>query len=102
MDGHAALPQAAHEGDCFPMSMRRVVDEPLATRSTATQPHHRSGRAGFVDEPMNTNRAGSNMPCSRIQRRRARATSARFRSAAYRVFLKLMLRRAKNRHTALG
>ena len=29
-----------------------------------------------------TSRAGSNMPCSRIQRRRARATS----SAAYRVF----------------
>jgi hypothetical protein len=26
------------------------------------------------------------MPCSRIQRRRARATSARFCSAAYRVF----------------
>src|SRR5712691_2503421 len=37
---------------------------------------------------MNTNRAGSNMPCSRIQRRRARATSARFCSTAYRVFFK--------------
>src|ERR1700716_2953613 len=35
---------------------------------------------------MNTSRAGSNMPCSRIQRRRAWATSARFCSAAYRVF----------------
>src|SRR5439155_24860793 len=35
---------------------------------------------------MNTSRAGSNMPCSRIQRRRARATSARFCSTAYRVF----------------
>src|SRR5262245_21041943 len=35
---------------------------------------------------MNTSRAGSNMPCSRIDRRRARATSARFCSAAYRVF----------------
>src|SRR5262245_62275315 len=33
--GHAALPQASHEGDCFPMAMRRVADEPLATRSTA-------------------------------------------------------------------
>jgi hypothetical protein len=30
----------------------------------------------------NTSRAGSNMPCSRIQRRRARATSARSCSAA--------------------
>src|SRR5436853_6744516 len=35
---------------------------------------------------MNTSRAGSNKPCSRIQRARARATSARFCSAAYRVF----------------
>src|SRR5262245_46140854 len=35
---------------------------------------------------MNTSRAGSNGPCSPIQRRRARATSARFCSAAYRVF----------------
>jgi hypothetical protein len=50
---------------------------------------------------MNTSRAGSNMPCSRIHRRHTRTTSARFCSAAYRVFL-LILRRAKNRHTALG
>src|ERR1700755_2294176 len=35
---------------------------------------------------INTRRAGSNMPCSRIQRRRARATSARCRSAARRLF----------------
>ena len=35
---------------------------------------------------MNTSRAGSSMPCSRIQRRRARATSARSRSAACRLF----------------
>ena len=35
---------------------------------------------------INTRRAGSSSPCSRIQRRRARATSARFRSAARRLF----------------
>src|SRR5205823_8995359 len=35
---------------------------------------------------INTSRAGSNMPCSRIQRRRARATSARSCSAARRLF----------------
>src|SRR5262249_2807185 len=35
---------------------------------------------------INTSRAGSNMPCSRIQRRRARATSTRSRSAACRLF----------------
>src|SRR5215470_18431838 len=27
--GHSALSQATYEGDCFPCSMRRVVDEPL-------------------------------------------------------------------------
>src|SRR5271165_973882 len=35
---------------------------------------------------MNTSLAGSNRPCSRIQRRRARATSARSCSAARRLF----------------
>jgi hypothetical protein len=37
---------------------------------------------------INTRRAGSSSPCSRSQRRRARATSARFRSAACRLFFK--------------
>src|ERR1700694_619825 len=37
---------------------------------------------------MNTNRVESSMPCSRIQRRRARATSARSCSAACRLFFK--------------
>src|SRR3954467_1966433 len=37
---------------------------------------------------INTSRAGSSMPCSRIQRRRACATSARCRSAACRLFFK--------------
>ena len=37
---------------------------------------------------INTSRAGSSMPCSRTQRRRARATSARFCSAACRLFFK--------------
>src|SRR5712672_48032 len=37
---------------------------------------------------INTSRAGSSRPCSRIQRRRARATSARCRSAACRLFFK--------------
>jgi hypothetical protein len=35
---------------------------------------------------MNTSLAGSNRPCSRIQRRRARATSARSCSAARKLF----------------
>src|ERR1700730_7990325 len=37
---------------------------------------------------INISRAGSSMPCSRIQRLRARATSARFCSAARRLFFK--------------
>src|SRR6201987_1432204 len=48
-------------------------------------------RARFVltaVSSINTSRAGSRKPCSRIQRRRARATSARCRSAACRVFFK--------------
>src|SRR5277367_2157148 len=35
---------------------------------------------------INTSLPGSNMPCSRIQHRRARTTSARCCSAAYRLF----------------
>ncbi len=35
---------------------------------------------------INTSRAGSSMPCSRTQRRGARATSARFCSAAWGLF----------------
>src|SRR5579859_1083141 len=48
-------------------------------------------RAKFVltaVSSINTSRAGSSIPCSRIQRRRARATSARCRSAACRLFFK--------------
>src|SRR5579863_1267938 len=48
-------------------------------------------RAKFVltaVSSINTNRAESSIPCSRIQRRRARATSARCRSAACRLFFK--------------
>ena len=44
---------------------------------------------------INTRRAGSSKPCSRTQRRRARATSARLRSAARRLFLTVMPWRAK-------
>ena len=50
---------------------------------------------------INTSRAGSSMPCSRIQRRRARATSDRCRSAACRLFLKVAPCRPKNRESAL-
>ena len=48
--GHSTLPQAAYEGDCFPRSMRCVVDKPLAAQCPSAQPHHRGIRTGFVDE----------------------------------------------------
>ena len=43
-------------------------------------------RQALASSSINTRWAGSRKPCSRIQRRRARATSARFRSAARRLF----------------
>src|SRR5262252_6790996 len=52
---------------------------------------------------INTSRAGSSMPCSRIQRRRARATSARCRSVACRLFFKGdAVSRKKTRKRALA
>src|SRR6476646_11426490 len=54
---------------------------------------------------INTSRAGSSMPCSRIQRRRARATSARFCSAACRLFFKgnlVAFEEAPHRGTTAG
>jgi hypothetical protein len=53
----------------------------------------------------NTSLAGSNMPCSRIQRRRARATSARCCSAARRLFFEadiVPLEEPPNRAAAAG
>jgi hypothetical protein len=83
--------------NCFPMPVRCVADQPLSSRTAAAQTHHAGARPGLV----NTSRVGSNVPCCRIQRRRAQATSGCFCSAANRVFLKLMFRRSKNRHAAL-
>src|SRR6516165_4690516 len=65
------------------MPLRHTANQALAARATTTQPHHLGIGGGLVDED---SRAGSNMPCSRIQRRRARATSARSCSAARRLF----------------
>jgi hypothetical protein len=54
---------------------------------------------------MNTSRVVSSVPCSRIQRRRARATSARFCSAARRLFFEgdlMTLEEALYRAAAAG
>ena len=77
--------QAGDESDCFPMSMRNRCDQPLSARATTSKPHHVCAGSGLVDKHQPS---GSRMPCSRIQRRRARATSPRFCSAACRLFFK--------------
>src|SRR5215475_11152570 len=61
-----------------------------ATRRSphALQPFRRTILVVIAVSSMNTRRAVSSQPCSRIQRRRARATSARCRSAARRLFFK--------------
>src|SRR5271165_948131 len=70
-----------------------VFQCPCGTDATSRSPRKQRplSRTIFVlvaVSSINTSRAGSNMPCSRIQRRRARATSARFCSAAYKLFFK--------------
>src|SRR5262249_36034589 len=68
-----------------------VFHSPSGTRPITRSPRGARplSRAMLVLTPVssiNTSRAGSSMPCYRIQRRRARATSARSRSAACRLF----------------
>ena len=79
---HASWRQS-DEGDRLPMTMWLNIHQPLAACATAVKPHH----LGVGQKlSMNTSPAGSNRPCSRIQRRRARATSARSCSIARRLF----------------
>src|ERR1700681_3438911 len=64
---------------------------PIGTSPTKRSPRwfQPLGRTMLVEtavSSINTRRVESSKPCSRIQRRRARATSARFRSAACRLF----------------
>src|SRR5487761_253390 len=59
---------------------------PITLTPLGARPRSRTRFVLTAVSSINTSRAGSNMPCSRIQRRRARATSARCRSAACRLF----------------
>src|SRR5215831_6110438 len=52
------------------------------------QPFRRTILVVTAVSSINTRRLVSSQPCSRIQRRRARATSARLRSSARRAFFK--------------
>src|SRR5437763_8633045 len=61
---------------------------PITRSPRGARPLSRTRLVLTAVSSINTSRAGSSMPCSRIQRRRARATSARCRSAACRLFFK--------------
>jgi len=65
----------------FPHGARPINSTPRGPR-----PQSRTILVVTAVSSMNTRRAGSSTPCSRIQRRRARATSARCCSAARRLF----------------
>src|SRR4051812_40209631 len=59
---------------------------PITRSPRSARPLSRTRFVLTAVSSMNTSRAGSNMPCSRIHRRRASATSARCCSAACRLF----------------
>src|SRR5499427_267638 len=59
---------------------------PINSMPRGPRPQSRTILVVTAVSSINTSRAGSSMPCSRIQRRRARATSARCCSAARRLF----------------
>src|SRR3974377_2458083 len=79
------VPQTGNKGDRFPMSVWDRCDQSLAG---GQRPLSRTMFVLVAVSSINTSRAGSSKPCSRIQRRRARATSARFCSSACRLFFK--------------
>src|SRR6266567_1652131 len=83
-------------GTTIPVSRKPAINVSVSQCPIGTSPTKRSPR-GFQPlgrtmlvvtavSSINTRWAGSSKPCSRTQRRRARATSARLRSAACRLF----------------
>src|SRR5215813_6276820 len=87
-----------------------VFQWPCGTWSTsrsprAQRPYSRTICVLAEVSSMNTSRAGSNRPCSRFQRRRARATSARSCSAARKLFFEgdlVALKKPPHRCPATG
>ena len=61
---------------------------PITLTPRGARPLRRTMLVVTAVSSRNTSLAGSSRPCSRIQRRRARATSARSRSAACKLFFK--------------
>src|SRR3981189_3136490 len=75
---------------CWSQALLDVGSEygtrPINRMPRGARPLRRTRLVLTAVSSINTRRAGSNMPCSRIQRRRARTTSARSCSAARRLF----------------
>ena len=47
---HRTMSQAGDESECFPMSVRRVADQPLSARTPPSKPNHAGVRPRFVDK----------------------------------------------------
>ena len=47
---HFVVPQRRHEGDGFPVAKRHVINQSLAARGVAVEPHHVDVDAGFIDK----------------------------------------------------
>src|SRR6266446_2118814 len=78
--------QARNEGHGLPVAQWPSGTYPIKRSPRGLRPFGRTMLVLTAVSSMNTNLAGSRSPCSRIQRRRARATSARCCSAARRLF----------------
>src|SRR6476469_4065159 len=82
----AGLTQASDKRHRLPVAHGRVREQSLSARVPTVQAHHIGRDCRFVDEHEASSVKPLSQSCSRIQRRRARATSARLRSAAPRLF----------------
>jgi len=89
-----------HRDNRFNFDGIPLGNELTPTADRAWRPRSPNISTKRSEQPSNTSRAGSNMPCSPIQRRRARATSARSCGAAHRLFFErdLMMPEAEIRN----
>src|SRR5260370_37182422 len=96
---HPSRAQAGHEGNCFPMPVRRVSDQSRAARTATSQPPHIGAGGGLVDKDK-PRRIKQNLALESS----AGAHGPRPLAAARQrtgFFLKLILWRRKKRPTAL-
>src|SRR5262249_27574521 len=82
----ATMPVGRKPAMSVTVSQCPIGTSPIRRCPRGLQPLSRTMLVVTAVSSMNTRCAGSSSPCSRTQRRRARATSARFRSSARRLF----------------